>query len=60
MHVLDEAADLQWPRVVAQCHAVGGKAGQLVEGGCEREQVVFDGEVEGVGGFELVGERGGQ
>ena len=43
MDVLDEAADLEWSRVVAQGDAVGGEAGELVDCGGQGEKVVFDG-----------------
>lgn len=56
MHVLHEAADLQWPGKVPQCHRVWRQAGELFDGRCQSEEIVFDSDMEGVSVFEVDGD----
>ena len=56
MHVLHEAADLQWPGKVPQRHRVWCQTGELFDGRCQSEEIVFDSDMEGVRVFEVDGD----
>ena len=53
MHVLDELADAHRRRVVGESDTVCGEAGEFLNQIGHGEEVVFDGEVEGVGRCEV-------
>lgn len=56
MHVLHEAADLQRSSKIPQRHRVGRQACELFDGRCQSEEVVFDGDMEGIRVFEVDGD----
>lgn len=53
--VLDEAADAHRQRHVAHRHRVHGEPAELLGNIGEREQILFDGDVEGVSVLEIDG-----
>lgn len=58
--VLDKAADLNSELIVAQCDRVDGQPGQLVRQGRDRQQVLLDGDMEGIAVFQVHGHCGRQ
>jgi hypothetical protein len=54
--VLDELGDLQRAGVVAQCDCVGSQAGEFFDRVRQCEEVVFNGDVEGIFVFDIDGD----
>ena len=56
MHILDELGNLEWSGIVAQRDCIGSQPGEFFDRRGQREEVVFDRDVEFVFVFEIDGD----